>query len=103
MEQQIVSQELSDLAELYQSLVAKVTSEAVALGLIQEIGKNQRVRMMANREARELNFSAKPSADSPATWAQKSKLRFLKVEFPENISKRDASILIDQSITKLEQ
>lgn len=100
MEQISITEELSKLTELYQSLVAKVTSEAVAVALLQEMGKNLRVRLMAGRESKQENgYFAR--ADSLATSRQLGKLRFLRVQIPEGLTKRRASELIDEAVAKL--
>ena len=83
------SEELANLAELYQQLLKNEVSEAAAVALIQEIGKTQRAMLM-NRE--------KGKGDSPATYKQISKLRFMGVEVPENITKREASRMIDEAL-----
>jgi len=79
---------LDSYLELWQEIKQKTDDERTAVALLQEISKDIRTeRINAEREA---NNSV------PATDKQKKFMKYLGIEFPKNITKKEASALIDE-------
>ena len=76
---------------MFQRIKAMVPEQEVALVFLQEIRKDMRM----DRMNRERGGSA---GDSPATGSQIAYLEKLGVAIPENLTKKDASKLIDQAL-----
>ena len=52
---------------------------------------------LINKQGKEV-FEKKPPFNSPATFKQKNLLKKMKIQFNENISKQEASKLIDSKL-----
>jgi len=77
---------------MYQQIRAMVPSEAIALALLQEIRKDMRMDRMKTER------SVSNNGDSPATGSQIAYLEKLGVAVPENLTKKEASQLIDAAL-----
>ena len=87
-----VQTKLENYLELLDKINSKVQDEATAVILVQEIAKDQRMnRMIEEREA--MN-------NKPATFKQKKFMDDLGIKYPKNISKQEASALIDEELGK---
>ena len=88
--------------ELFKAIEQKVESEEVAVALVQELGKNYRVQQM--QRVRDESVPAKSSAgDQPASTKQIKYLKFLGVEIPSDLNRKDASQLIDEKVAETER
>jgi hypothetical protein len=74
---------------LFDAISEKTDSDAVAITILQEMSKDRRSRQMSGERAEKTN-------GEPATARQKGFMKRLGIEFPENITKAEASALIDE-------
>jgi hypothetical protein len=81
---------LDEYLELYGEIQRKTGEEKVALTLLTEISKDRRVEEM--KEDREKKNG------EPATEKQKKFMDSLGVDYPKNITKKEASALIDEEM-----
>ena len=81
---------VEEYVKLYDEIAVKADSEQVALGLLQEICKDRRMH--------EIKHDRKGS-DS-ATAKQKQFMKRLGIEFPDDISKKEASVLLEEELAK---
>ena len=79
---------IESYVRLLNELRTKTSDDATALALLQEIAKDRRGRQANGRG----------SQAGPATEKQKAYLDRLKIEFAEEISKAEASQLIDSAL-----
>lgn len=70
----------------------------VAKVILQESGKNSRTQAMQSNN--DSNARRAYNSNAPATEKQKYMLKKLKVDFQENISKSEASRLLDNALGK---
>jgi len=77
---------IDQYVELYDAIQEKTGNDAIAMAILQELGKDMR-----------LSRFAETGSNGPATEKQKSYLTDLGIEFSDSITKKDASELIDQS------
>ena len=77
---------IDEYIELYDAIQEKAVSEDVAVAVFQEIGKDKRTAEIAEA-----------ANDGLATEKQKNYLRDLGVDFEESITKKEASVLIEQN------
>lgn len=83
-------QRLESYLELLEQISEKTQNEQATVALLQEIAKDFRVeRMIEQREAKN---------NEPATFKQKKFMDDLGIKYPKNISKREASALIDEEL-----
>ena len=86
-------QRLKSYLELLEEISEKTSDESVAVALLHEIAKDRRVEQM--RQERGL------ANDEAATDNQKNYMTDLGIEFPEEITKKEASALIKEEIAKI--
>ena len=86
-------QRLKSYLELLEEISEKTSDENVAVALLHEIAKDRRVEQM--RQERGL------ANDEAATDNQKNYMTDLGIEFPEEITKKEASALIKEEIAKI--
>jgi hypothetical protein len=99
MDKQALEKRVADYLEALQGIKQKVTDERTAMTILQEVNKD--IRMAQIREERSAGpFEPKVEVDYPATGRQRSFLNRLGVRAPENLTKREASALIDQELAK---
>jgi hypothetical protein len=85
-------EKLEGYLDLLEQISDKTQNEEATVALLQEIAKDQRMeRMIEQREARN---------NKPATFKQKRFMDNLGIKYPKNISKREASALIDEETGK---
>ena len=97
---------LSDLKEIED--LPSENAVQVAQVILTEAGKDRRAELL--REARSGNngfynssYNSENGVDQPATERQKKALRNFKIPYKPNISKIEASALIDEAYKKLER
>ena len=80
---------ISSYVNLLEELKSSTKDDVAALALLQEIGKDRRTSRINGN-----------SSNSAATQKQKAYLQKLGVEFEPDISKAEASQLIDEALLK---
>jgi hypothetical protein len=84
---------LSSYIELFEEISKKVTNEATAGIILTEIAKDRRTEQM--KKERESKNS------DTVTFRQKKCMQNLGIEFPDDITRKEASILIQEEIERL--
>jgi len=79
---------LEKYLELFQEIRGKVDDERTALTLLQEVSKDRRMEQI--REEREMKNG------EPATTRQLQFMKKLGIEIPPGVTKKQASMLIDE-------
>jgi len=87
-------QRLDNYLELLDEISEKTDDERTAVALLQEISKDRRMEQI--REERRSNNS------DTVTFKQKRFMKKLGVEFPEDITRKEASVLIDEELGKID-
>ena len=87
---------LADVMKI-QGLPVEQATE-VALTILRESGKYKRTEMLS--QVRQSNGNSNGNGDKPATEKQKEALKKFRVSFSDNISKEEASKLLDEVIAK---
>ena len=87
---QDIQAKLDNYMELLEEIRQKTDDERTAVSLLQEVSKDR--RMEAIREEREAKNNV------PATEKQKKFMKKLGIEFPETVTKQEASVLIDEEL-----
>lgn len=82
------NKKIDEYLELFQKLKQETGSESVALALTQEIAKDDRT----NQIQEQINLKN----NEPATFKQRKLMDNLGIQYPKNISKREASTLIGE-------
>ena len=77
----------------YKEISKKIDNESVAVTLLTEISKDRRSEQMKN-ERRTKNSDT-------VTFRQKKCMQNLGIEYPENITRKEASVLIQEEIERL--
>jgi hypothetical protein len=85
-------QRMDGYLALFAALSEKIDNDAVAIAILQELSKDRRSQQMQGERTEK--------DGKPATAKQKDYLRKLGIKFPENISKVEASALIDEGLAK---
>src|SRR6266540_7161283 len=97
MENQTIQEKVKQYLELYDEVRQRTGDERVALAVMQELSKDHRVEeMKAERAANRKNGND----FVPATIKQIMMLLSLKVRLPDQLSKQEASQLIEEAKTK---
>ena len=91
-ESEIIQAKLGNYIELLEQIKQKTDDERTAVSLLQEVSKDR--RMEAIRDEREAKNSM------PATEKQKKFMKKLGIDFPETVTKQEASLLIDEELGK---
>jgi len=89
--------------DVYNDLLQKGCDSEVACSILNQIGKDARVEKMTRSERRWDNSAGgqtDSSPDSPATEKQLNFLRRLGVPFSDEVTKKEASELIDKAHNK---
>ena len=87
-----IQEKLDGYVKLLGDIRSKVGDERTAVSLLQEIGKDQRMDRMS--EEREMRNS------QPATAKQKKFMDKLGISYPKNVTKQEASVLIDEELSR---
>lgn len=85
--------EASGYVQLFEEVKTRVGSDDVALGIVEQVGKDARVEKM--HSADRVNGNGVNNGEMPATKKQLGFLKKLGVEVTPGLSKRQASELID--------
>jgi hypothetical protein len=94
MEQVMLDRSVDSYLGVYRDIMGRVNNSDVALAVLHELGKDSRMRAIQEKE----NSSRGNDSNAQATEKQKAYLRYLGVNFDENISKGAASKLIDENV-----
>ena len=87
-----VQSKMDEYLELLEQIKQKTTDERTAVSVLQEISKDRRsVEIREERQAKNAE---------PATDKQKQFMKKLNIQFPENVTKHEASVLIDDELGK---
>ena len=84
---------LNDYLELLDEISEKTDDESAAVALLQEISKDRRMEKIREEQG----FK---NGDQPATEKQKKFMTRLGIEFADDITKKQASFLIDAELGK---
>ena len=87
-----IQAKLDNYMELLEQIKGKTDDERTAVSLLQEVSKDR--RMEAIRDEREAKNNM------PATEKQKKFMKKLGIDFPETVTKQEASLLIDEELSK---
>jgi hypothetical protein len=87
------TKKLKRYLELYSEISKTIESEAVALAILTEISKDRRAEQM--RKDRDIK-----NGDA-VTFKQKRCMQNLGIDFPENITRKEASVLIQEELERL--
>ena len=87
-----VQSKMSEYLELLEQIKQKTTDERTAVSVLQEISKDRRSANI--REERQTKNA------EPATSKQKQFMKKLNIQFPSNVTKHEASVLIDDELGK---
>jgi len=79
--------------ELYAEILKKIDNESVAVTLLTEISKDRRAEQMKNERQTKNNDTV--------TFKQKKCMQNLGIEFPDDITRKEASVLIQEEIERL--
>jgi len=90
-----IGERVGAYVSLYNEILGNVKSEGAALVVLQEMGRDRRVEVIARERCRR-------NEDCAATARQRAFLERLGVQIPETLSKKEASELIDQALGKEE-
>jgi len=83
---------VEEYLEVYERIKQVIQSDEVGAAIIEQIGKDTRCAWLMNGRS-----NGNGNGDEPATEKQLGFLKKLKVELPANLSKREASRLIDEA------
>lgn len=84
---------LDGYLQLLDGIRARVDDERTALALLQEISKDRRMEKIKEEQNSR-------NGNEPATGKQKNFMSRLGIEFADDITKRQASFLIDTELAK---
>lgn len=87
-----VQSKMDEYLGLLEQIKQKTTDERTAVSILQEISKDRRSTEIP--EERETKNS------EPATPKQKQFMKKLNIQFPANVTKQEASVLIDEELGK---
>jgi len=93
-----IRQGLGLYVELFDEISEKADNDNVAVAIFQEMCKDRRVEQMKQ----ERNGNGGQKKDELASEKQKNFMKKLNLEFPEGISKKEASILIDEELGRFD-
>lgn len=83
---------LNSYLELFEEIKQKTGDDKIALGLLAEMSKDRRMEEI--REEREMKNR------QPATIKQRKFMDDLGIKYPKNVTKQEASVLIDEELGK---
>jgi hypothetical protein len=85
-------EKVDDYLEVFNEIKKKTDDSKVAIGLLSEICKDR--RMQEIKEQKEANNN------EPATEKQKRFMKNLGIDFPKSVTKKEATMLIDEELGK---
>lgn len=83
---------LDNYLELFDEIRKKTTDSREALALLTEVSKDRRME--------EIREEKKAGNSRPATDKQKGFMNKLGIKYPKNVTKQEASVLIDEELGK---
>jgi hypothetical protein len=83
-------EKLDTYVEVFSELKEKTGSERIALALLEEVAKERRTGQMHGQK--------EPTNGDPATERQKKFMKNLGINFPKDVTKKEASALIDEEL-----
>jgi len=87
-----IHRSLNSYVALFELISGKVNDDAATVAILQEMAKDRRARQMrAEREARNIQ---------PATERQKRFMKKLGIKFPNTVTKKEASVVIDEEFAR---
>ena len=89
---QDIQAKLDGYLELFQEIRRKTDDERTALTLLQEVSKDRRME--------EIRQERDSQRQQPATERQKRFMDDLGIKYPKNVTKQEASVLIDEELGK---
>lgn len=87
-----IQEKLDGYLQLFDGIRARVDDERTALALLQEISKDRRME--------EIQKEHENQRQKPATEKQKRFMEKLGIKYPKNVTKQEASVLIDEELAK---
>lgn len=90
-------QRVNDYLALFDGISEKVNSDAVAIAILQEVSKDRRSGEIRTERAAK---NGEANANEPATEKQKKFMKKLNIAFPANVTKHEASTLLDEELGK---
>lgn len=99
MDKQAWDLKVAEYLELLRGIRAKVGDERTAMNILQEVNKDLRMAQIREERSSGQNIG-QLEADYPATEKQKNFLKKLGVKTPANLTKKEASALIDEELGK---
>jgi hypothetical protein len=85
-------QRLNSYVALFELISGKVKNDAATVAILQEMARDRRAQQMrAEREARNIQ---------PATERQKKFMKKLGIQFPATVTKKEASVVIDEGLAR---
>ena len=88
-----MQKKLSNYLELLDEISEKTSDERTAMSLLQEISKDRRMEQI--REERQANNN------DAVTFKQKRFMKKLGIDCPKEITRKEASVLINEELEKL--
>jgi hypothetical protein len=89
---------LDDYVALYDAVSERLDNDAVAIAILQELSKDRRSgEIRVERAAK----NGEANANEPATEKQKKFMKKLNIAFPANVTKYEASKLLDEELARL--
>ena len=95
--QQTSAERLSFYLNLYEQIRRQVGNEQVAASILQEIGKDRRASIIHSSRQADTGLRSNENSSQPATPKQLKFLKQLGVQVSENLTKKEASDLIDRA------
>lgn len=89
---------LDDYVALYDAISEKMGNDAVAVAIMQELCKDRRSGEIRVERA---GKSGEANTNEPATEKQKKFMKKLNIAFPANVTKHEASALLDEELARL--
>ena len=83
---------LDSYVELFAVISEKTDSDAAAIAILQEMSKDRRAEQIRGERAAQ--------KDDAATPKQKRFMQKLGIDYPEDVSRKEASVLIDEELGK---
>ena len=85
---------LESYIELYDEIREKTESDSAAVAILQEMGKDKRSNQIRDEKTSVNN--------EPATEKQRRFMKRLGMSFPKGVTKKEASVLLDEELKTLE-
>ena len=94
-----INKRIEEYLTLFEGIRARTGDERSAVAILQEVKKDLRMAQMREERASNSNGNGQRE-DAPATQKQRDYLRRLGVNAPEELTKKEASGLIDEALAK---